>query len=201
MEARPQFWDTSSPLFEDANHYRRLLGKLIYLTITRPDIVYAVSVLSQFMQEPRRVHWEGALRVLAYIKRAPGRGLIYRRHGHLRIEAYSDAGYVSDKGDRKSTTSYCTYIGGNLVTWRSRKQKVISCSSAESEYRAMAETAQEMVWLQSFLEDLGISSPFPMPMLSSSPAIPPFMSVQSTLRLIATTYETRLCPASSPLLM
>ena len=90
MEARPQFWDTSSPLFEDANSYRRLLGKLIYLTVTRPNIVYAVSVLSQFMQEPRRVHWEGALQVLAYIKRAPGRGLIYRQHGHLRIEAYSD---------------------------------------------------------------------------------------------------------------
>ena len=62
MEARPQFWDTLSPLFDDANCYRRFLGKLIYLTITRLDIVYAVSVLSQFMQEPRRVHWEGAIR-------------------------------------------------------------------------------------------------------------------------------------------
>ena len=82
----------------------------------------------------------------------------------MHIEAYSDAGYAGDKGDRKSTIGYCTYIGGNLVTWRSRKQKVVSCSNAEFEYRAMAETAQEMVWLRSFLEDLGISSPFPMPM-------------------------------------
>ena len=81
------------------------------------------------MHEPRMVHWEGALRVLAYIKRAPGKGLIYRRHDHLRIEAYFDAG---DKGDRKSTTGYFTYVGGNLVTWRSRKQKVISCLSAEA---------------------------------------------------------------------
>ena len=119
MEAPPQFWDTSSPVFEDSNRYRRLLGKLIYLTVTRPDIVYVVSVLSQSMQEPWRVHWEGALRVLAYIKRSLGRGLIYWRHGYLRIEAYSDAGYACDKGDRKSTTGYCTYIGGNLVTWRS----------------------------------------------------------------------------------
>ena len=68
MEARPHLWDTSSPLFEDVKRYRRLLGKLIYLTVTRRDIVYAVSALSQFMQEPRQVHWEGALRVLAYIK-------------------------------------------------------------------------------------------------------------------------------------
>ena len=164
MEAHPQFWDTLSPLFEDANRYRRFLGKLIYLTVTRPDIVYMVSFLSQFMQEPRRVQWEGALRVLAYIKQAPRRGLIYQRHSHLRIEAYSDAGYACDKGDRKSTTCYCTYIGGNLVTWQSSKQKVVSCSSTESKYRAMAETTWEMVWLRSFLEDLGISSPFPMPM-------------------------------------
>ena len=116
MEACPQFWDTSFPLFEDANRYRRLLGKLIYLPVTHPNIVYAVSILSQFMQEPRRVHWEGALRVLAYIKRAPGRGLIYQRHGYLCIEAYSDAGYASDKGDRISTKGYCTYIEGNLLT-------------------------------------------------------------------------------------
>ena len=119
MEARPQFWDTSSPLWEDANRYQRLLGKLIYVTVTRPDIVYAVSVLSYFMQEPRQVHWEGALRVLVHIKRALGRGLIYPRHSHLRIEAYSNAGYAGDKGDYKSTTGYCTYNGGNLVTWRS----------------------------------------------------------------------------------
>ena len=105
-----------------------------------------------------------ALRVLAYIKRAPGRGLIYRRHDHLCIEAYSDTGYAGDKGDRKSTIGYCTYIGGNLVTWRSQKHKVVSCSNAKCEYRAMAETAREMVWLRSFLKDLDISSPFSMPM-------------------------------------
>ena len=61
LEAQPKFWDTNSPMMADANRYRRLLGKLIYLTVTRPDITYAVSVLSQFMHEPRMVHWEGAL--------------------------------------------------------------------------------------------------------------------------------------------
>ena len=100
----------------------------------------------------------------AYIKHAPGKGLIYRRHDHLRIEAYSDAGYAGGKGDKKSTTEYCTCVGGNRVTWRSRKQKVISCSSAEAEYQAMTTTAREMVWLQSFVQDLGIMTPMPMPM-------------------------------------
>ena len=119
LEARPKFWDTDSPMMAYANYYRHLLGKLIYLKVTHPNITYIVSVLSQFMHEPRMVHWEGALRVLAYIKRAPGKGLIYQRHDHLRIEAYSDAGYAGDKGDRK-TTEYCTYVGGKLVTWHSR---------------------------------------------------------------------------------
>ena len=99
-----------------------------------------------------------------HLKRAPGRGLIYRRHSHLCIEAYTDVGYKGDKGYRKFTTGYCTYVGGNLVIWRSRQQKVVSCSNAESEYRAMAETTREMVWLRSLVEDLGISSPFLMSM-------------------------------------
>ena len=99
-----------------ANRYRRLLRKLIYLKITHPDFTYDVSVLSQFMHEPRMVHWEGASRVLAYIKRAPGKGLTYRRRDHLRIEACSDAGYAGDKGDQKSTRGYYAYVGGNLVT-------------------------------------------------------------------------------------
>ena len=145
FEAQPKFWDTNSPMMTDANRYRCLLGKLIYLTVTRPNITYVVCVLSEFMHEPGMVHWEGALRVLAYIKCAPGKGLIYRHHDHLRIEAYSDVRYAGDKGDRKSTTGYYTYVGGNLVTWRSRKQKVISFSRAEAKYRAMAATAREMV--------------------------------------------------------
>ena len=147
LEARPKFWDTNSPMMADANRYRCLLGKPIYLTVIYLDITYVVSVLSQFMHEPLMVHWDGALRVLAYIKCALGEGLIYRRHDHLRIEAYSNAGYAGDKGDRKSSTGYCTYIGGNLVTWCSWKQKVVSCLSAEAEYRAMAATTREMVWL------------------------------------------------------
>ena len=151
-------------MMADANRYRHLLGKLIYLTVTRPNITYVVSVLRQFMHEPHMVHWEGALGVLTYIKRAPGKGLIYRRHDHLRIEAYSDAGYAGDKVYQKSTTWSCIYVGGNLVTWCSRKQKVISCSSAEAEYRVMPATAREMVWLQSFVQDLGITTSMPMPM-------------------------------------
>ena len=78
--------------------------------MTRLDISYVVGLLNQFMHEPRMVHWKGALRVLAYIERTLDRGLIYQKHEHLHVEAYSESNYVGDKGDRKSTFGYCTYV-------------------------------------------------------------------------------------------
>ena len=121
MEQNVDWWDNATALIEDAGIYRRLVGKLIYLTVTRPDISYAVSILSQFMQAPRNIHLEGVYRLLAYLKRALGKGLLYRRQGHLHIEAYSDSGFAGDEEDRKSHGGYATYVGGNLVTWRSQK--------------------------------------------------------------------------------
>ena len=97
------------------------------------------------MHEPKQIHWQGALRVLAYIKNSQGNDLIYSKHGHLQIEAYSDSDYAGDRGDKKSTSGYCTYVGGNLVTWRIKKQTVVSRSSAETEYRVMAQTCCELM--------------------------------------------------------
>ena len=138
-------------MMANANRYRHLLGKIIYLIVTRPHITYVVSVLSQFMHEPRMIHWE-----FLHISSVPLAN-IYQR---LCIEAYSNAGYAGDKGDRKSTTGYCPYVGGNLVTCT----KVVSCLSAKAEYPAMAASAREMIWLQSFIQDLGITTPMYMPM-------------------------------------
>jgi hypothetical protein len=164
MEANVDLWRDDTPLLGDACRYRRLIGKLIYLTVTRPDITFAVGVLSRFMHKPREVHWTAALKVLAYIKSCPGKGLLYRKHGHTHISAFSDAGYAGDMGDRKSTSGFCTFVGGNLVTWRSKKQDVVSRSSAEAEYRAMAHTACEMLWLRKLMTELGFVQPGPMPM-------------------------------------
>ena len=170
METNIDWWNKSTALLEDAGLYRRLVGKLIYLIVTRPDIAYAVSVLSQFMQAPCMVHLDGVHRVLAYIKRAPGKGLLYQKQGHLLVEAYSDAGYAGDKADRKSHGGYATYVGGNLVTWRSQKQSVVSRSTAESEYRAMADTTAEILWLRSLLIELGFPPPSPMKMYCDNEA-------------------------------
>uniref|UniRef100_A0A2N9EUP8 Integrase catalytic domain-containing protein n=1 Tax=Fagus sylvatica TaxID=28930 RepID=A0A2N9EUP8_FAGSY len=140
MESNLKLMPDEGDFIDDPDTYRRLVGKLIYLTITRPDISYAVSVVSQFMTNPRVPHMNAVIRILKYLKNAPGRGLFYRSSGHLRIEGYTDADWVGSPSDRKSTTGYCTFIGGNLVTWRSKKQSVVARSSAEAEYRAMAHT-------------------------------------------------------------
>ena len=108
------FWDTSSDLLEDPSQYRRLIGKLIYLTVTRLDFSYAVSLLSQFMHESRKVHWIGAFCVLSYVKGIPGKGLVYRKNSHTMIIANSDSGYARDREDRKSISGFCTYVGGNV---------------------------------------------------------------------------------------
>ncbi|XP_042485628.1 uncharacterized mitochondrial protein AtMg00810-like [Macadamia integrifolia] len=112
--------DDGEPL-QDIHQYRSLIGKLIYLTVTRPDISYAVGVPSQFMQSPQKAHWEAIVRVLRYLKRAAGKGLVYRPNRHMDLVGYSDADWAGSASDRRSTTGYCTFVGGNLITWRSKK--------------------------------------------------------------------------------
>ncbi|KAL1204565.1 Retrovirus-related Pol polyprotein from transposon RE2 [Cardamine amara subsp. amara] len=150
--------------FEDPAQYRRLVGKLIYLTITRPDLCFAVNQVSQHMKDPSVHHWNMVERILRYIKGSPGQGVWMGKNDSTEIVGYCDADYAGDTMDRKSTTGYCTFIGGNLVTWKSKKQKVVSCSSAESEYRAMKKLTNELVWLKALLKDLGIESTSPITM-------------------------------------
>jgi len=86
-----------------------------------PDIIVVIEVLSRFMYQPRETHWLAAIKVLDYIKSCPEKRLAYMKHGHICIFGYSDSGYTGDRGDRKSLTGYCTFVGGNLVTWRRKK--------------------------------------------------------------------------------
>ena len=147
--------DDGAPL-HDSEKYRRLVGKLNYLTVTRPDIAYPVSVVSQFMSAPHTTHWDAAIRILRYLKGSPGKGLVYSDQGHSRIAAFTDADWAGCPTSRRSTTGYCVFFGGNLISWKSKKQTVISRSSAESEYRAMANTSCELVWTKRLLSELGV---------------------------------------------
>jgi len=142
----------------DKGRYQRLVGRLIYLSHTCPNIAYAVSVVSQFMHTPREPHMEVVYRILRYLKSSPGKGLLFSQHDHLKIEAYTDADWAGSITDRRSTSGYCTFVGGNLVTWRSKKQSVVARSSAEAEFRTMAQGVCEILWLKILLTELEFDS-------------------------------------------
>ncbi|RVX08315.1 Retrovirus-related Pol polyprotein from transposon RE1 [Vitis vinifera] len=140
----------------DKRMSQRLVGRLIYLAHTRPDIAYSVSVISQFMHDPREPHLQAAYRVLHYLKGNPDKGILFKKNNTLALEAYTDADYAGSLVDRRSTTGYCTFLGGNLVTWRSKKQNVVARSSAESKFRVIAQGLCELLWPKIILDDLRI---------------------------------------------
>jgi hypothetical protein len=124
--------------YMNKERYQRLVGKLIYLSHTRPDIAYAVSIVSQFMHNPSEEHMKAVMRIMRYLKGTPGQGVKFVKHIYNEIEGYTGADWADNIVDRKSTAEYFTFVGGNLVTWRSKKQNVVALSSAEAEFRGMA---------------------------------------------------------------
>jgi len=151
MDPNVKLLPNQGEFYHDPGRYRRLVGKLNYLTMTRPDISFPVSVVSQFLNSPCESHWHAVVRILRYIKGSPGKGLVYSNRGHTNIIGYSDADWAGNVGDRRSTSGYCVFMGGNLISWKSKKQSVVSRSSTEAEYRAMAHTTCELLWLKQLL--------------------------------------------------
>ncbi|RVW77722.1 Retrovirus-related Pol polyprotein from transposon RE1 [Vitis vinifera] len=146
----------------DKRMHKRLVGRLIYLAHTWPDIAYSMSVISQFMHDPREPHLQIAYRVLHYLKGNPGKGILFKKNNTLTLKVYTDANYVGSLVDQRSTTRYCTFLGGTLVIWRSKKQNVVARSSAESEFRIIAQGLCELLWLKIILDDLRIKWNGPM---------------------------------------
>uniref|UniRef100_A0A803LIK5 Uncharacterized protein n=1 Tax=Chenopodium quinoa TaxID=63459 RepID=A0A803LIK5_CHEQI len=134
--------------------YQKLVRKLIYLSHTRPDIAYAVGVVSRFMHKPQKHHLEVVYRILRYLKGTSGKGVIYEKHGNLDLHAFTDADWGADRDGRKSTSGYFTLIGGNLVSWKGKLQKVVAMSSAEAEFRGIAKGITEVLWLRKLLTEL-----------------------------------------------
>ncbi|XP_039018380.1 uncharacterized mitochondrial protein AtMg00810-like [Hibiscus syriacus] len=113
-------------------------------------MAFAVNMISQFMHSPGQEHFEVAYRTLRYLKGTPGKGRI-KKFGHLQAEVYTDADCAGSTTDRRSTSKYCTYIGGNLVSWRSKKKSVVAHSSAEAEFRSLAHGICEAIWIKRLL--------------------------------------------------
>ncbi|XP_061365655.1 uncharacterized mitochondrial protein AtMg00810-like [Gastrolobium bilobum] len=147
--------DTGTPLADEAS-YRRLVGRLLYLTTTRPDLAYSVQQLSQYVSKPTEVHMAAALRVLRYIKGSPGTGLFFSSTSALSLSGFADSDWACCPDTRKSISGYCVFLGSSLVSWKSKKQTTVSRSSAEAEYRALASLTCEVQWIHYLLADLCI---------------------------------------------
>ena len=144
----------------DITEYRQIVGALQYCTLTRPEISYSVNQLCQHLHSPTTTHWSSAKRVLRYLKGTIDYGLYYTP-GSLNLHAYSDSDWAGDPDDRRSTTGYGVFLGPCLVSWCAKKQPIVSRSSTEAEYRALAMTVAEVYWIRMVLKDLCISLAFP----------------------------------------
>lgn len=136
--------------------YQRLLGKLIYLTITRPDIAFSVQLLSQHMHQPTTVHMQAAKRLLRYLLGTYSQGILFASTSAAYLTAYCDSDWASCPISRRSTSGYCIFLGQSTVSWKAKKQTVVARSTAEAEYRSMAITTCEVTWLKTLLKDLGL---------------------------------------------
>ncbi|BBG99703.1 Far-red impaired responsive family protein, partial [Prunus dulcis] len=150
-------------LLSSPTSYRELVGCLQYLTITRPDLAFAVNTVAQYMSAPRTSHMIAVKRILRYIKGTLDFGLtLCPQSSPARLTAYSDADWAGCPDSRRSTTGYLIYLGNNLISWCSKKQPTVSRSSTESEYRSLAHACAETTWLSYLLVELGVHLQFPI---------------------------------------
>jgi hypothetical protein len=147
----------SGMTLSDPTEYRTIIESLQYLSMTRPHITYAVNKLSQYMHQPSTEHWALVNRILRYLYGTLDERIIIHCNSSISLHAFSDADWAGDKDDYSSTSAYIVYLGRNPISWNSKKQKTITRSSTEAEYRSVAATAAEIKWLCSLLTDLGIN--------------------------------------------
>ncbi|XP_042962552.1 uncharacterized mitochondrial protein AtMg00810-like [Carya illinoinensis] len=147
-DSRCKLSKSDGELIEDTTTYRRLIGKLLYFTHTRPDITYSIHLLSQYLESPQVPHMQVALRILRYVTMAPGQGIFLPALSQVHLKAFADLDWASCPNIRRSISGYCVFLGDSLISWKSKKQTTVSRSSAEAEYRSMAYVVCELTWLK-----------------------------------------------------
>eukprot|EP00253_Pinus_taeda_P020524 PITA_20524 len=150
----------TSPEF-DATLYRQLVGKLLYLTHTRPDLSFVVGLVARFMQNPREIHWKVSKIILHYVRGTVQFGIHYSAKAAPLLVGFTDSDWAGDPDDRKSTAGYAFTLGSGPITWACKKQVAISLSSAEAEYRGVVEASKEALWLRQILSEFGFEQQHP----------------------------------------
>ncbi|KAJ9544026.1 hypothetical protein OSB04_023733 [Centaurea solstitialis] len=141
----------------DVHHYRSMIGSLMYLTASRPDIMFAVCVCARFQVRPKESHLHAVKRIFKYLKGQPRLGLWYPNHSSFDLVAYTDSDYGGANLDRKSTSGGCQFLGGRLVSWQCKKQTTVSQSTTEAEYIAASQCCSQVLWIQNQMQDYGLS--------------------------------------------
>uniref|UniRef100_A0A0A9BDA3 Uncharacterized protein n=1 Tax=Arundo donax TaxID=35708 RepID=A0A0A9BDA3_ARUDO len=157
VDTKPKTSATAGTPASDPSFYRSIVGALQYLTLTRPDIAYAVQQACLHMHAPRDAHWALVKRILRYVRGTMAKCLQLRRSSSTALIAYTDADWAGCPDTRRSTSGFCVFLGDSLVSWSSKRQAVVSRSSAEAEYRGVANVAAECSWLRHLLGELHVS--------------------------------------------
>ncbi|XP_059073237.1 secreted RxLR effector protein 161-like [Cryptomeria japonica] len=165
MEQNLKLSTNEGAAFEDPTKYRQLVGSLIYVTTTRPNITFVVGIMSRFMHKPCEGHWTAAQRVLKYLKGTQTLGIKYSKVLDFHLKGYSDSDFDGDKENGVSTSGYLMTLGSGAVTWRSKKQTIPTNSTTEAKYVVAAQATKEIVWLRKILDDLQEKQTTSMPLL------------------------------------
>ncbi|KAK2352230.1 hypothetical protein QL285_096543 [Trifolium repens] len=136
--------------------YRGMIGSLLYLTASRPDIVFSVGLCARFQSAPKESHLTAVKRIFRYLVGTPDTGLWYKKNSHFDLKAYCDADYAGDKIERKSTSEACQFLGEALISWSCRKQNTIALSTTEAEYVSAANYCSQVIWIKNQLEDFSL---------------------------------------------
>ncbi|XP_040361647.1 secreted RxLR effector protein 161-like [Rosa chinensis] len=140
----------------DATQYKQVIGSLMYLTVTRPDLMFVVSLVSRYMEKPTELHMQAVKRILRYLRGTTDLGVCYKKGGKAgELVAFSDNDYAGDTDDRKSTSGYVFLLSSGAMAWSSKKQPVVSLSTTEAEFISAASCACQAVWMQRVLKSLG----------------------------------------------
>ncbi|XP_039006143.1 secreted RxLR effector protein 161-like [Hibiscus syriacus] len=157
MVLAPKLKANDGQLLGDVHLYRSVMGGLQYVCLTRPDIAYAVNKVSQYMNSPCDTHWRAVKHILRYLSGTLEYGLFFSQTDSFSLVYYTDADWAASIIDRRSTTGYCVYLGGNPIAWCSKKQSVVSRSTSEAEYRSLANSVFELIWIEQLLDEIVVS--------------------------------------------